>query len=91
MKEKARCPWCLGNETYMEYHDHEWGVPVYDDAKQFSNELVRKSYPISIFPLKIAGEKLWYRITVGNFTSRTQAIEFAKRLKLDKLSMLKNH
>ncbi len=32
----SRCPWCLsGNELYIHYHDTEWGVPIYDDARQF--------------------------------------------------------
>ena len=30
-----RCPWCLGNEQMIRYHDEEWGVPVHDDRKQF--------------------------------------------------------
>ncbi|HOK48636.1 MAG TPA: DNA-3-methyladenine glycosylase I [Sedimentibacter sp.] len=30
-----RCPWCLGNELYIKYHDEEWGVPVHDDRKHF--------------------------------------------------------
>lgn len=30
-----RCPWCLINELETKYHDEEWGVPVYDDVKQF--------------------------------------------------------
>ena len=30
-----RCEWCLGSPLYMEYHDTEWGVPVYDDRKHF--------------------------------------------------------
>ena len=30
-----RCPWCLINELETKYHDEEWGVPVYDDIKQF--------------------------------------------------------
>ena len=30
-----RCPWCLGNEKMIRYHDEEWGVPVRDDRKQF--------------------------------------------------------
>jgi len=32
---KVRCPWCLKFEEYVEYHDKEWGVPVYDDKKHF--------------------------------------------------------
>lgn len=30
-----RCPWCEINEKMIQYHDSEWGVPLYDDKKQF--------------------------------------------------------
>ncbi|EON77350.1 DNA-3-methyladenine glycosylase [Lunatimonas lonarensis] len=30
-----RCPWCSGFEMYRQYHDQEWGVPVYDDRRHF--------------------------------------------------------
>ena len=30
-----RCEWCTGSELYMNYHDLEWGVPVFDDQKHF--------------------------------------------------------
>lgn len=30
-----RCIWCLCNEKMIRYHDEEWGIPVYDDRKQF--------------------------------------------------------
>ena len=33
--KKERCPWCLKDELYIKYHDEEWGVPVFDDKKQF--------------------------------------------------------
>ena len=30
------CPWSTGvSDTYREYHDHEWGVPLHDDRGQF--------------------------------------------------------
>lgn len=32
---KERCPWCLGFEEYIQYHDEEWGVPVHDDKTHF--------------------------------------------------------
>ena len=35
MKELVRCPWCLGFDQYMAYHDKEWGVPVHDDKIHF--------------------------------------------------------
>lgn len=34
-KEVFRCPWCLGFEQYIHYHDTEWGVPVHDDRVHF--------------------------------------------------------
>jgi DNA-3-methyladenine glycosylase I len=33
--EVRRCPWCLGSELYIDYHDREWGVPVHDDRVHF--------------------------------------------------------
>lgn len=30
-----RCPWGTADELYLRYHDEEWGVPVYEDKKQF--------------------------------------------------------
>ena len=30
-----RCPWGTTDDLYIRYHDEEWGVPVYDDKKQF--------------------------------------------------------
>jgi DNA-3-methyladenine glycosylase I len=32
---KVRCPWCLSTETYIRYHDEEWGKPVHDDRIHF--------------------------------------------------------
>ncbi len=30
----SRCPWpVLDDPLYLQYHDEEWGVPVYDDQK----------------------------------------------------------
>ena len=36
MTEKKRCSWCnLKNETYIRYHDEEWGVPDFEDGYLF--------------------------------------------------------
>ena len=33
---RCRCRWANPkNARYIRYHDEEWGVPVYDDAKLF--------------------------------------------------------
>lgn len=33
--KKERCPWCLKDETYIRYHDEEWGKPLHDDRLLF--------------------------------------------------------
>jgi len=35
MADKNRCGWCGNDPLYVEYHDQEWGVPVYDDQTLF--------------------------------------------------------
>ena len=32
---KNRCSWPKNDRTYIQYHDREWGVPVYDDRELF--------------------------------------------------------
>jgi len=33
--EKQRCSWPKKDPLYIDYHDKEWGVPVYDDQTLF--------------------------------------------------------
>lgn len=35
MATKIRCGWCEKDDLYRDYHDNEWGNPVYDDEKLF--------------------------------------------------------
>jgi DNA-3-methyladenine glycosylase I len=35
MKTKTRCVWAGDDPLYITYHDEEWGVPLFDDAKLF--------------------------------------------------------
>jgi len=30
-----RCPWSESHQLLMDYHDNEWGIPVWDDRVQF--------------------------------------------------------
>lgn len=30
-----RCAWAGNDPLYIDYHDHEWGVPVHDDKRLF--------------------------------------------------------
>lgn len=33
--QKCRCSWCGDDPLYCEYHDQEWGVPLFDERKLF--------------------------------------------------------
>ena len=35
MSERIRCPWAGNTPIYADYHDNEWGRPIYDDIKLF--------------------------------------------------------
>ncbi len=35
METKQRCAWCEKDDLYRDYHDNEWGKPVYDDETIF--------------------------------------------------------
>ena len=35
ISDKDRCGWCLKDQLYRDYHDREWGVPVWDDRVLF--------------------------------------------------------
>ena len=37
MQHKNRCAWCgTTDQLYLDYHDQEWGVPLYDDKLLFA-------------------------------------------------------
>jgi DNA-3-methyladenine glycosylase I len=40
MSEISRCFWAGTDPLYVQYHDEEWGVPVYDDRELFERLLL---------------------------------------------------
>lgn len=61
-----RCSWCEGNDLYIKYHDEDWGVPVYDDIKQFEF-LVLESAQAGLSWLTILKRRDNYRKAYDNF------------------------
>lgn len=64
--EISRCPWCLSDPIYLEYHDKEWGVPVHEDQKQFEF-LVLESAQAGLSWLTILKRRAGYRRLYENF------------------------
>ncbi len=67
-----RCNWCVGKPLYEQYHDEEWGVPVYDDQKQFEF-LVLESAQAGLSWWTILQRRDGYRKAFANFDYRKVA------------------
>jgi len=61
-----RCAWCGNDELYVKYHDEEWGVPVFDDRKQFEF-LVLESAQAGLSWLTILKKRQSYRKAYDGF------------------------
>ena len=72
MSKENRCQWSLSEEIYMEYHDTEWGVPVYDDQKQFEF-LVLESAQAGLSWLTILKRREGYRRLYDGFDPKLVA------------------
>lgn len=70
----TRCPWCLGFPQYIEYHDQEWGVPVYDDQTHFEF-LILESAQAGLSWATILKKREGYRKAFADFDYR-QVAEF---------------
>ena len=65
-KGKKRCGWCEGSELYMQYHDTEWGSPVFDDRKHFEF-LVLESAQAGLSWITILNKRENYRRAYNGF------------------------
>jgi DNA-3-methyladenine glycosylase I len=64
-----RCSWAEGSEAERAYHDHEWGIPVYDDQKLFEM-LVLESAQAGLSWSTILNKREGYREAFDNFDAR---------------------
>lgn len=72
MEQNTRCEWCLSDPIYMDYHDHEWGVPVHDDQKQFEF-LVLESAQAGLSWLTILKRREGYKRLYSGFDTEKVA------------------
>ncbi|WP_199620185.1 DNA-3-methyladenine glycosylase I [Paenibacillus alkalitolerans] len=62
----TRCAWTTSDPLYIQYHDREWGVPVYDDRLLFEY-LVLEGAQAGLNWLTILKKRDNYRIAFDNF------------------------
>ena len=64
--QKTRCGWCESHEIYMDYHDHEWGLPCYDDQRLFEM-LLLEGAQAGLSWITILKKREGYRKAFDNF------------------------
>jgi DNA-3-methyladenine glycosylase I len=63
---KNRCKWCVGIPIYEAYHDHEWGVAVYDDQKLFEF-LILETFQAGLSWITILKKRENFRLAFDQF------------------------
>lgn len=66
MKKTKRCGWVSNDPLYIEYHDKEWGVPVFDDQKLFEF-LVLESFQAGLSWITILKKRENFRKAFNGF------------------------
>ena len=62
-----RCPWVdLAKPAYVDYHDHEWGVPVHDDRVLFEF-LILEGAQAGLSWYTVLQKRENYRLAFENF------------------------
>jgi DNA-3-methyladenine glycosylase I len=78
--ELRPCEWALaGNDLYRRYHDEEWGVPVWDDRKQFEF-LTLESAQAGLSWACILNKREGYRRAFADFDAEKVARFTEKRI-----------
>ncbi|WP_395076028.1 DNA-3-methyladenine glycosylase I [Flavobacterium sp.] len=64
--ESNRCGWCLSSDLYKEYHDKEWGKPIYDDASIFEF-LILETFQAGLSWITILNKRENFRLAFDDF------------------------
>lgn len=67
-----RCDWVTEDPLYIQYHDHEWGVPIYDDKKLFEM-LILEGMQAGLNWLTVLRKRENFRLAFDNFNPQTIA------------------
>ena len=73
MDDKKRCGWCEKNELYRNYHDNEWGNPVYDDATLFEF-LLLETFQAGLSWFTILSKRENFRVAFDHFDYKKIAL-----------------
>lgn len=66
MENKNRCFWCSNHPLYIDYHDNEWGKPVYKDSKLYEM-LLLETFQAGLSWFTILQKRENFRSAFSNF------------------------
>lgn len=78
-KNKKRCGWVNEDPIYIDYHDTEWGVPLYDNRSLFEF-LVLEGMQAGLSWLTILKKRENYRALFDNFDTKKIAKYSEKKM-----------
>ncbi len=61
-----RCAWCTNDPLYVDYHDLEWGIPLYDDRRLFEL-LILEGVQAGLSWLTVLRKRENYRLALEHF------------------------
>ena len=82
---KPRCPWATKDPLYIDYHDNEWGRPIYDDRLLFEF-LILEGQQAGLSWITILKKREAYRKAFLNFEAQKIARFTPKKIE----QLLKN-
>lgn len=83
--EKKRCFWVdLASPVYIEYHDKEWGIPIYDDKKLYEMFLL-ETFQAGLSWITILKKREFFREAFDGFD--VNAVAAYGQEKMDELML----
>jgi DNA-3-methyladenine glycosylase I len=73
MENKIRCAWCEKDDLYRNYHDNEWGKPVYDDQMLFEF-LILETFQAGLSWYTVLKKRANFRNAFANFDYKKVAL-----------------
>ena len=79
MENKIRCAWCEKDDLYRNYHDNEWGKPVYDDQVLFEF-LILETFQAGLSWYTILKKRENFRKAFASFDYKKVALFTEKKI-----------
>ncbi len=80
---KVRCAWVGDKKIYQDYHDHEWGIPVFDDDRYLFEMLCLEGAQAGLSWITVLQKRAAYKMLFDNFNP--QKIATYSDTKLEKI------